>query len=81
MEIPKPPGRARVLFLGDSCTQQGYPRLVELYLTIADEDRSFEAVTLAVAGYSPYQGRVLAETYGVQMQPDFVVVYFGWNDH
>ncbi len=29
---PKPAGRYRVMFLGDSCTQQGYPDFVELFL-------------------------------------------------
>src|SRR6185503_10239350 len=28
--VPKPDHRYRVLFLGDSCTQQGYPDIVEI---------------------------------------------------
>jgi lysophospholipase L1-like esterase len=73
----------RVLFLGDSCTQQGYPRIVELFLrsNSAHHSRRFESISLAVAGYSSHQGRVLAELYGELFEADIAVVFFGWNDH
>jgi lysophospholipase L1-like esterase len=81
--IPKPAGRYRILFLGDSCTQQGYPDMVEVLLNAGDETtpRRFESVTLAISGYSSHQGRVLADMYGERLEPDLAVVYFGWNDH
>jgi len=80
---PKPPGRYRVMFLGDSCTQQGYPDIVELFLNEGSRNSSaeVEAITLALSGYSSHQGRVLAELYGEKLEPDVAVVYFGWNDH
>ena len=80
---PKPHDRVRALFLGDSCTQQGYPDMVELLLNEGHEAsaRRFESVTLAISGYSSHQGRVLAEVYGERLEPDVAVVYFGWNDH
>ncbi len=43
--------------------------------------KTFESITLAVAGYSSYQGRVLAEKFGLLVKPNLVVVFFGWNDH
>jgi len=81
--VPKPPGVYRMLYLGDSCTQMGYPDIVERLLNSAHAGRpiQFESVTLAIAGYSSYQGRVLANLYGSTLEPDLVVVYFGWNDH
>jgi len=81
--IPKPKDRYRILFLGDSCTQQGYPDIVEVLLNEGNVGtaRRFESVTLAVSGYSSYQGRVLADMYGERLEPDLAVVYFGWNDH
>jgi lysophospholipase L1-like esterase len=81
--VPKPRDRYRILFLGDSCTQQGYPDIVEVLLngSHADKDRRIESITLAVSGYSSHQGRVLAELYGERLEPDLAVVYFGWNDH
>ena len=80
--VPKPEDTFRIMFLGDSCTQQGYPSSVELILNArATPPRRYECVNLALAGYSSHQGRVLAETYVPSFDPDLVVVYFGWNDH
>lgn len=81
--IPKSPDVFRILFLGDSCTWQGYPALVEdaLAESRTPDGRRFESVSAAVPGYSSYQGRVVAETFGEAIGPDVVVVYFGWNDH
>jgi lysophospholipase L1-like esterase len=80
---PKPSGTYRIVFLGDSVTHQGYPDYVEQMLNShrSHDNRHYESVTLAVAGYSSHQGRVLAELYGTSSEPDLVVVYFGWNDH
>lgn len=82
-EIPKRNKVVRLIFLGDSCTQQGYPTIVENLLNArrANYSQRFEAVTLAVSGYSSYQGRILAEDYVPRLEPDIVLVYFGWNDH
>jgi lysophospholipase L1-like esterase len=80
---PKPAGVFRALFLGDSVTAQGFPTMVEHFLNAVSPDRNkrFETVTLAVVGYSSYQGAVIAEMYGTKMEPDLAVVFFGWNDH
>lgn len=83
VELPKPEGTFRILFLGDSCTQQGFPDRVASKLS-GDDGRDalrVDAVTLAVAGYSSYQGRVLARDFAPRMDGDLAVVYFGWNDH
>ena len=57
--VPKPDHRYRVLFLGDSCTQQGYPDIVEILQNGGREalTRQIESITLAVSGYSSHQGR------------------------
>lgn len=82
VQVPKPENTFRILFLGDSCTQQGYPSSVELILNArAEPPLHFECVNLALAGYTSHQGRVLAEMYVPSFDPDLVVVYFGWNDH
>lgn len=83
IEPEKPPNVFRILFLGDSVTQLGFARYVESFLnsTYGSTGIKFECVTLAVAGYSSYQGRVLAQLYGRKLNPDLAVVLFGWNDH
>jgi len=80
--IPKPEGVFRILFFGDSCTQQGFPRLVEDRLNASGEGTgAVEAVNLGVAGYSSYQGREVARIWAEPLEPNVGVVYFGWNDH
>jgi lysophospholipase L1-like esterase len=81
--VPKPKNVFRILFLGDSVTQQGYPEIVEYFLNLKypDNPGKFESIILAVSGYSTHQGRILSEDYALQFEPDLALVYFGWNDH
>ena len=82
-ETRKPAGAIRVLALGDSCTFLGhpaYPELLEAKLRAALPGKSVEVLNLAVPGYSSWQGRRQIETEGLRLQPDLVLVYFGWND-
>lgn len=80
---PKPANLYRIVFLGDSCTMQGYPYKLHAVLneTYSTSDRAFDCVNMALAGYTSYQGRRVADLYGDVLQPDLVTVYFGWNDH
>lgn len=82
VQVPKPKGTYRILFLGDSCTEQGYPYMVEERLNekFKCRDVRFESVVLAIAGFSSYQGKVAAELYGTKVDPDLIIVFFGWND-
>ena len=85
--IPKPSDEFRAVFLGDSCTQQGFPLFVALEL---NQDADFlgrigrnrvACVNLGISGYSSYQGRVVARRWVARLEPDLAVLYFGWNDH
>jgi lysophospholipase L1-like esterase len=81
-EIPKPPLIWRIMFLGDSCSQQGYPfRVTEVLNERIPSALRFETINMAVSGYTSYQGRVLAEQWASKLEPDAAVIYFGWNDH
>ncbi|MEW6741873.1 MAG: GDSL-type esterase/lipase family protein [Planctomycetota bacterium] len=87
IEVRKPRETFRLLFLGDSCTAQGYPKrgyvniVLELLNGFAGASRRFEAVNLSLFGYSSHQGVVLARKWAPQLAPDLGVVYYGWNDH
>jgi lysophospholipase L1-like esterase len=76
--VPKPAGTRRVLFLGDSCLYQGHP---EAWPEIAARALGLDGVNLSIAGYSTHQGRLVAQKHGERLEPDFVVVCYGWNDH
>lgn len=80
---PVPPRdvRRRLIVLGDSCSRISmatppYSELLEQYL-----GSDWEVFNAAVPGYTSHQGLVWLRTQLLAMQPDLVVVYFGWNDH
>ncbi len=81
--VPKAADAYRALFLGDSCTFQGYPWIAEETLRSQriPTGKRAEAVSFAVPGYTSLQGRRAAEDFGLSVEPDVVFVYFGWNDH
>jgi lysophospholipase L1-like esterase len=85
-ELPdaKPAGEVRLLALGDSCTFLGEP----LPWTDLLEDRLRRAgrhqvrvLNAAVPAWSSLQGLRYLESRGLDLEPDVVLIYFGWNDH
>jgi len=75
---PKPPGTYRILFVGNSCMYQGYPHMIELILR--KHYAGVECINFANPGYTTYQGKVLIKSYIDDLNPDLVVVAYGWND-
>jgi lysophospholipase L1-like esterase len=75
---PKPAGIYRILFLGNSCTYQGAPAMVELILHGTHPE--VECLNFATPGYTSYQGKVIAKSYLAELKPDLLVVSYGWND-
>lgn len=79
--IPKPPDIHRLLVLGDSVPRL-YPAILELFLDTGPSTRPrVEVLNLSLEGYSSHQGRVLTDRYGALLEPDLVLVSYGWNDH
>jgi lysophospholipase L1-like esterase len=79
---PKPPGRWRVVCLGDSCTfgaAHPYPQILQ---SILDERApgAFEIVNAGVIGYTSLHGLEWFERDLARLHPDVVTLYFGWND-
>jgi hypothetical protein len=80
--LPKPKNTFRLVFFGDSCTYQGFPRRVADRLQTRDATgKRIEAINLGVPGYSSYQGRVLAGRWCRALEPDIGLVAYSWNDH
>lgn len=88
--IPKPPDVFRIVAYGDSNTDGpdtgDWPTQLGKLLRDReaadrpDRGRKIEVLNAGVAGYSSYQGRLRFEQQAAQLEPDLVLVSFGWND-
>lgn len=81
----KKEGVTRVICMGDSCTGQGIPPysgfLHELLQENPPTDQPWESFNMGVHGYSSAMGLRLFQIRGTELTPDFVSIYYGWNDH
>jgi lysophospholipase L1-like esterase len=75
---PRPAGIYRILFLGNSCTHQGAPILVESIMRGTHPE--VECLNFSTPGYTTYQGRIIAQSYLAEFEPHLLVVSYGWND-
>jgi lysophospholipase L1-like esterase len=72
-----------IVLMGDSCTERSvWPDSLDLLLREATEGEfRGRVINAAVAGWSSYQGRHQLVRDVLPLEPEIVVVYFGWNDH
>ena len=81
----KKAGVTRVICMGDSCTGQGIPPyagfLHGLLTTNPPNAKVWESFCMGVHGYSSTQGWRLFQTRVPELNPDYVSLYYGWNDH
>jgi lysophospholipase L1-like esterase len=81
----KKPGAMRVICLGDSCTADGGPPysgcLNQLLTNAPPTAQPWEAFNMAMYGFSSVHGLRMFRKKGKNLQPDYVTIYFGWNDH
>jgi hypothetical protein len=84
---PKPPGRVRVVVLGDSVAfgyavdeASAFPRVLEARLAGLFPQAGFEVVNLGVGGYNAWNELELLRDVGLGYQPDLVLVQFCIND-
>jgi len=57
-----------------------YPMLLEKELRAANPNKQIEVVTLAVPGYTTYQGLAWLRREIDSLKPDLLIISFGWND-
>jgi lysophospholipase L1-like esterase len=86
---PKPADCYRILVLGDSLVWSGetssgplYTEMIERRLNARAHPggKSFEVINAGVPGYTTYQELEFLKIYGLDMQPDAVVLAFVFND-
>ncbi len=75
----------RVLALGDSCTfgvgvedDETWP--AQLQRMLREAGIVSEVINAGVPGYSAFQGKRFLESRGLSLEPDLVLVSFGFND-
>ena len=87
--LEKEPGVVRIATLGDSCTahcvrtRDSFPGLMEdeLRRARAGGPPRWEVLNAGVAAYSSFQGLQRLRHVVLPYRPDYLTVYFGWNDH
>ena len=79
--VPKPPGRTRVLVLGDSVGWEagGFVDLLQAHLNYSPGE--CDVVNACVPGYTTYQERLLLERDLLPLGPDLVVLEYCLNDN
>ena len=71
-----------VLHMGDSCTQLStYAADLKELMLERRPQRRFHNLKLGAAGWSSFQGLQQMRRDVVALQPRYVTIYFGWNDH
>lgn len=57
-----------------------YPMLLEKELRQANQNRAIEVFPMAVPGYTSHQGLAWLRRDIKHLQPDMIIISFGWND-
>ena len=88
LEVPKPPGRTRIAFLGASTTfcaeassdEATWPHLVLERLRAEYPEREFDYINAGVGGYTIEISRKNLALRVAPLEPDLIVVYHAVND-
>ena len=71
-----------VVFMGDSCTQDGrYDEMLQSVIEARNPDSIFSFVNAGTAGWSSWSGLRQLQRDVVPIRPKAVTIYYGWNDH
>jgi lysophospholipase L1-like esterase len=86
-ELEKTQGRTRIICAGDSSTfgylvniQDTYPALLEGMISTDTKEKNAEVINAGMVGYSSYQGLKYFETRLRSLEPDILIVSYGYND-
>jgi len=86
-DIPKPPGRFRIVTIGDSLTlgwgvadNETFSARLEQFLHKSFPQRNVDVVNLGVGGYDTRQEVTLLRRHVNELEPDLVLVGFYSND-
>ncbi|MBE8233639.1 MAG: SGNH/GDSL hydrolase family protein [Endozoicomonadaceae bacterium] len=83
---PKTNDKFRILSLGESSTYGTKVKFEETYSKILEktlgamQGKPVEVINAGVPGYSMFQGLTFLHLHGLDLNPDMVLIYFGFND-
>ena len=86
MPGPKAEGEWRILSLGESTTAAMRLPLEQTYTSVLEKElggltgRPVRAINAGTGGYTLAQGVSFLQLYGLDLEPDLVLTYFGFND-
>ena len=87
--LPKQDDGYRILYLGDSMVWTGETSSGELYTEVIESvlndsltafPKTIEIINAGIPGYTTYQEYEFLKIYGLDMQPDMVILGFVFND-
>ena len=86
-EIPLPSEKIRIVGLGNSCTfgwrtseNKIYLRILEKLINDDSALPKVEVINAGIPGYSSFQGQEFYSADISRLEPDIVLMMFGWND-
>jgi len=76
----------RIVCMGDSCTfgfdikWTSYPNELQQILNSYSPYKKYEVINAGIPDYSSYQGLKFLEKRVLELEPDVIVISYGWND-
>ena len=76
----------RIICMGDSCTfgfeikWTSYPNELQKLLNSNSEKIKYEVINAGIPDYSSYQGLILLDKRILELNPDIIIIAYGWND-
>lgn len=74
--------RPQIVFTGCSCTEWGrFDVELEAIVAASEPERELVTANFACTGWSSFQGLQHLRNEVIDLGPQIVTIYFGWNDH
>jgi len=86
-QIKKPKDTFRIITLGDSCTfgtgvsdEHTYSAFLEKKLNGRLNNKKYEVINAGVPAFMSYQALIRLESELMDLGPDLIILFIGWND-
>ena len=82
-EVASDKTNRRIVAIGNSCTFGWGVPVQTIFTTLLNRrlGGDWESINAGLPGYSSFQGKKFLESDILELEPDILLVMFGWNDH